>query len=190
MNNAAFSLAACQIPTATAFTEPSCDPETIRSAKGRFPDDLNRLRGQLSLEASVGEPVVCALDCGDHNPHLLIAACDDKDFYGIWSDKKGWTPVKEDQLYGSAFSSLIQQHINGGSADIWVASFLAFPTAIADVPVVAAPVGPAGPTKKKVVRKRALATPVVVSLEEEPTPKKPATAATAATEAEEEQVDL
>jgi hypothetical protein len=146
---------------------------------------LNQLRGQLSLEASVGDPVVCALEC--NASVILIAACDDKDFYGIW--KQGhWTPAKADQLYGSAFSALVQEQLigAGATADIWAASFWAFsPPAVVTTAAAAAAAEPtpvvgaaaAAPAKKKMVRKRPLAIPVVTpSTIEEPVQKKAAAA--------------
>lgn len=177
---AAHSLALCCVPSAAEHASVSGGdtatiPEIIRNAKGRFPADLNQLRGQLSLEASVGDPVVCALECNTST--ILIAACDDKDFYGIWNQGK-WTPVKADQLYGSAFSTLVQKQLNGAgaSANIWSASFLVFPATVVQEEE-STPAPPAAPTKKKVVRKRPLAIPVVTTTTEDvaATTKKQAT---------------
>lgn len=172
---AALALASCQVPSAAGAggAAPQGGPETIRVAEGRFPADLNRLRGQLSLEASVGEPVVVDLECG--SAHVLIAACDDKDFYGTWNATQStWTPAKADQLYGSAFSALIQDQVGAGSAATWKASFLAFPASAPDggaeasAPAAAPAAAASGATKKKtVVRKRPLATPVVAAVAEE-----------------------
>lgn len=189
VRDAAFSLAAGQVPAAgVTGSSHGPDPETIRTAKGRFPADLNRLRGQLSLEASVGEPVVCALECG--SSALLIAAYDDKEFYGIWTTQDAtWLPVKADQLYGSEFASLVQNQIKDNS-NVWIASFLAFPMpATAPAPAASAAVTAAQTPapKKKVVRKRPLATPIVTtpSAEEETTITKKA-----ATGEAEEELDL
>lgn len=183
---AAQSLALCRVPP-TDLSVGVERPETIRSATGRFPADLNQLRGQLSLEASVGNPVVCALVC--NTSVILIVACDDKDFYGIWKQGQ-WIPVKADQLYGSAFSALVQKQINGAcaTADTWAASFLAFSS-----PAVATAAATAEPTplavalaKKKVARKRPVAIPVVAtSTAEEPVQKK-----VAAAEEDDNNVDL
>lgn len=188
---AAQSLASCRVPSPTDLSVGAECPETIRSAKGRFPADLNQLRGQLSLEASVGDPVVCALEC--NASVILIAACDDKDFYGIWKQGQ-WTPAKADQLYGSAFSALVQEQLNGAgaTADIWAASFWAFsPSAVVTTAAAAAEPTPvvgaaaAAPAKKKVVRKRPLAIPVVTpSTTEEPVQKK------AAPEEDDHNIDL
>ena len=187
----AFSLAHC-IVTPSGGGAPTPVPEVIRTTKGRFPADLNQLRGHLSLEASVGEPVVVLLECGRSAP-LLIAACDDKEFYGTWNvEQSKWTPVKSDQLYGPAFSGLIQNQISDGEGALWVASFLVFPPAATAEPAVTAvikeevaPPASAGPAKKKVIRKRpAAATPAV---EEGPETKK---AAPAGVEADDTDMNL
>lgn len=189
VREAAFALASCQVPAAKSGNAGGgVAPEVIRVAKGRFPADLNRLRGQLSLEASVGEPVVLALECG--SSIILIAACDDKNFYGTWDATHAvWAPTKAEDLYGSAFSALVQSQVNGESkqADVWVASFLAFPAqalltqqpAESTVATPETPTPVAAPTaqttkKKTVVRKRPLATPVVAASSEEDTNKKAA----------------
>lgn len=193
---AALCLASCQVPKPPfdgSISNNQCAPETIRTAKGRFPADLNKLRGQISLEASVGEPVVLVLECD--SSVLLIAACDERNFYGTWDATHAqWIPSKAEDLYGSAFSALVQSQLNGavGTTDVWVASFLAFPATVqqanetttaapaatsADTqPATATPSAPATTTKKKVVRKRPLATPTVTAAatatsEEEPSKK-------------------
>jgi hypothetical protein len=187
----AFSLAHCNT-TLSAGGAPTPVPEVIRTTKGRFPADLNQLRGHLSLEASVGEPVVVLLECGRSAP-LLIAACDDKEFYGTWNvEQSKWTPVKSDQLYGPAFSALIQNQISDGEGALWVASFLVFPPVAATEPAVPAVVkeevapASAGPAKKKVIRKRP-ATAAPAAVEEGPETKK---AAPAGAEADDTDMNL
>lgn len=163
----------CQIPKPDVSLDG--EPRIIKTEKGRFPADLNRLRGNLVLEASVGDPLVVVLEVGSPENTVIIAACDDSDFYGIWHNGQ-WLPQTSDHLYGSSFSPLIQSLLVG---TVWVATFAHRPLMIAAA-AAAAPT-PMVAKKKTVIRKRPLATPVIVA--EETPVKKPSTES-------EEQVDL
>lgn len=174
----------CQIPKPDAYSSDAGkeEPRIIKTDKGKFPADLNRLRGNLVLEASVGDPLVVILEVGSPENTVIIAACDDSDFYGIWHNGQ-WLPQTSDHLYGSSFSQLIQSLLIG---TVWVATFAHREPLMAICPVSPIDAPAAAPVvakKKTVIRKRPLATPVIVAEETPAAPaKKPAVV--------EDQVDL
>lgn len=139
---------------------PLLNQNVDRIEKGTFPDQLGRLRGQLSLNASGDEPAVVVLECGPRVMTLL--ANDNAPSYGIWSvTEEKFYPLKAEEMYGTRLTTLIKE-LCQGVGNLWVAYFLsskAVPETVAETAV---------PKKKTVVRKRAAAATEVPAVVSEP----------------------
>lgn len=157
-----------------------------RIEKGAFPQQLGRLRGQLSLEASGDAPVVIVLECG---PRVLTLFANDADsVYGVWDVTQArFHPLKAEQMYGTHLTTLIKDVCqNVGS--VWVAYFLsAFsPTPTPNVKAndAATPMTPMVTIEEEEELPAAAAAAVVAPKKKTVVRKRPATVATATTAAE------
>jgi hypothetical protein len=145
-----------------------------RVEKGLFPQQLGRLRGQLSLEASGDKPVVVVLECG---PYVLtMIADDDRLVYGVWSVTEArFYPLKADEMYGTHLTALITKlcpNVAVAAGYVWVAYFLTSSNEQEVAPVAAAAVTVA--KKKTVVRKRPTVESAATVAVAEPVAKKSA----------------
>lgn len=111
-----------------------------RIEKGAFPQQLGRLRGQLSLNASGDEPVAVVLECG---PKVLtLFANDNKSFYGVWNvAEERFYGLKAEEMYGTHLTTLLKELCHG-VGDVWIAYFIG---------TTVAPAAPPPPPPKEVV---------------------------------------
>lgn len=165
---------------ALAKAPQSAGPQLYRNVerveKGTFPQQLGKLRGQLSLNASGDEPVAVVLEC-PAGVVLTLVANDVAGFYGIWNvGEAKFYSLKAEEMYGTHLTTLIKQMCTDNSGEgLWVAYFLGTQSPPPPPPSPAPPAAQEPVVKKKtVVRKRpALSMPTIeVAAAEEPVAKK------------------
>lgn len=154
---------------------PQLHRNVTRIEKGSFPQQLGRLRGQLSLSASGDEPIVVLFECGPHV--LVLVANDERPFYGVWNvTEPKFYSMKAEEMYGTQLTTMLTQLCSAAVPSVWLAYFLGCAPAPPPSPV---PIATTTTTKKKTVTRKRTAPSAAVSIEtggaseETPVAKKP-----------------